>query len=75
MIQLEMYLGGELFDAVPLGCSELSASYQPQINRLKEELLKKHQSILLKAACKPCFVLSGVPSCINNFVPLGSSRS
>ena len=70
MIVLEMYLGEELLDAVPLGFAGLRDGYYPQINHLKEGLLKKHQSVLLKADSKPSFILSGV----NNFVPLGSFR-
>src|SRR5689334_9434351 len=67
---LEMYLDGEVIDVtsvVPFLWRTKSKEY---LKSLVAEFEKKHADRLKKSVGKPCYCLSGVPSCINDFTPL-----
>ncbi|HVF97722.1 MAG TPA: hypothetical protein VM871_10385 [Flavisolibacter sp.] len=72
MMRLEMYVDGQLVDA--------SAVFPPllrgadYLQTLITELEKNYAAVLSKLSVKPVYVLSGVPSCINSFVPLCTSQ-
>ena len=74
MITLEMHLDGRLFDTIAPCAITLRKKYTQHVAELKEKLLKKHQALLLKKATPPTFILSGIPSRLNVFVPLGTFR-
>lgn len=70
MIVLEMYIDGLLFDtAKPYGILK-ETKYKVFLKLLIHELMSKHAVLLSKRSDKPIFILCGVPSCANNFVPL-----
>lgn len=48
----------------------LRAKYNEHLKSLASELEKKHANLLRKAGSKPVYLLSGVQSCMNHFVPL-----
>ena len=67
---LEMYLDGELIDVttpIPLLLRTQSKDY---LKSLITEFEQKHAGLLKKSTGKPCYMLSGVQSCINGFTPL-----
>ncbi len=70
---LEMYLNDQLIDAVEVCSLSVRTKYTEHLNGLKAELIKKHKAVLTTVEKSPAFILSGVQSCINYFVPLAVS--
>lgn len=70
MIVLEMYLNGKLIDSAAPSSTMLQTKYTEQLKSLTSGLEKKHKDLLLQAGNKPDFILSGVQSRMNHFVPL-----
>ncbi|MEI6950620.1 hypothetical protein V9K67_25780 [Paraflavisolibacter sp. H34] len=74
MMHLEIYLDGQLLDAVPLSLplpQDKNYDYSKIFKSLISELEKKHARLLSRSAVKPTYCVSGIPSSINSFVPLG----
>jgi hypothetical protein len=67
---LEMYMNDQLIDAVEVCPLSVRTKYAEHLNQLKAELIKKHKTVLSTVGKGPAFILSGVQSCINYFVPL-----
>lgn len=70
MIIFEMYLDGQLIDTSTPCRIMLRTKYNKHLKSLATELEKKHADLLRKAGSKPIYLLSGVQSCMNHFVPL-----
>lgn len=73
VMQLEMYLDGQLVDTAVVYAPMLKQAHY--LKGLMAELEKKYAPVLKNFHVKPVYVLHGVPSCINNFVPLPSQIS
>ena len=69
-MRLEIYLNGRLLDRTYLPHFLSSLQFGDYLKRLKEELLRKHKATLSETATPPEFLLSGVSSSMNHFVPL-----
>lgn len=68
---LEMYLGTQWIDERSTLPCVRQYKFRKYMQGLIKELEKKHARLLLRSGEKPTYVLSGVPSCINSFIPLG----
>lgn len=75
MIQFEMYLNGQLLDAVPPSLPDLRTNGAAYLKRLTAMFEKKYASRIVKSGSKPSFCLSGVPSAVNRFLPLSHPTS
>ena len=74
MAFLEMYLDNRLLDSASVWLYSSNNLFSEQIKGLKEGLLKKYSRLLSKSDGKPVFLLSGISSCMNNFISLGTSK-
>jgi hypothetical protein len=70
---LEMYVDGKLIDTAEPSQSLLRTNSSAHLKELMEGLKKKHADLLSGTSSKPMFVLGGVQSCINSFVPLSGA--
>lgn len=73
VMQLEMYLDGQLVDTATVCAPLLKQAHY--MKGLMAELEEKYAPVLKNFPVKPVYVLNGVPSCINNFVPLPTQIS
>jgi len=69
-VTLEMYLNGELIEVAYFSLAWSAPQLNKQLLWTKECLLKKHKKRLDQSKEEPTFVLSGVPSHMNDFTPL-----
>jgi hypothetical protein len=69
-----MYLDGKLLDAVPSCSITLRNRHRQHVADLKATLLKKNKALLLEKETPPTFILSGIQSRMNLFVPLPTFR-
>lgn len=72
-MMLEMYLDGHLVDTTSV-CQPLLKT-EAYLKSLVADLENKYASILKKFAVKPVYVLCGVPSRMNDFVPLSHPQN
>jgi hypothetical protein len=70
MILLEMYHNGKLLDSITVCNPLLTTNYKIQVSSLMKELTINYKTILARNGAKPEFLLSGIPSSMNNFTPL-----
>ena len=70
MFLLEIHIDGHLLDTYTPCQFLLRTKYAEHLTFMMNEMMKKHADTLTKKSCKPFFILSGVRSCINCFVPL-----
>jgi len=73
MILLEMHLDGQLLETVAPTSGFLQTGSYRHLKEMMESLKRKHAGKLTNSPCKPAFILSGISSCINSFVPLSCS--
>jgi hypothetical protein len=72
MMELEMYIDSQLIHKTPVLVQLLR---KPEyLKYLMSGLEKKYESVLTKFSSKPVYILTGVQSRINNFVPLCPSE-
>ena len=71
-MMLEMYLDGNLIDSVVLLPGDVHSEKNMQ-NHIKA-LEAKHKDLISKSGSEPSFLLSGVNSSMNSFVPLMRSK-